>query len=78
MNAEQLIAFDLIRRLHDLVGPVVVTQVDLVACEDGGASTMAYIYDVDDACVPLVFDTPPNFDAVALQAALESNVGTRH
>ena len=76
---EQLIAFTLLARLHALVGPVTVTQVDLVRCEDDGRTTMAYLYHDprSDACAPLCFDTPPGFDPIALTAALEAR-GTVH
>lgn len=76
MNTDR-IAFDLMVRLHALAGPVTVAQVDLVPCECGTA-TMAYLYDVDDNCTPLVFDTPRYFDPAALQAALEGSGGTVH
>ena len=79
MNAEVRIAFDLLARLHALVGPVTVMQCDLVACEDNGRTTMAYLYHdpASDACAPLCFDTPPGFDPAALTVALLGG-GTVH
>jgi hypothetical protein len=76
--SEQRIAFSLLTRLHAVVGPAVVVQVDLVSCEDG-CSTMAYLYTdpLSDACTALCFDTPDGFDAAALTAALEAT-GTVH
>ena len=76
MNTQRL-AFDLLARLHDVAGPVEVTQVDLVKCEDNGKSVMAYFYDAADGCTALVFTTPRDFDPIALTLALEG-VGTVH
>jgi hypothetical protein len=79
MNVETRLAFDLLARLHALVGPVTVVQCDLVVCEDAGRTIMAYLYHdpASDACVGLCFDTPPDFDPAALTAALEAT-GTVH
>jgi hypothetical protein len=76
MTTERL-AFDLLARLHAVVGPVTVVQVDLVRCEDGGRTTMAYVYAPDGECTALAFATPANFDPEALTAALEAH-GTVH
>jgi hypothetical protein len=69
MNADTL-AFELLAELQRRAGSTALDQVDLVACEDEGRTTMAYCYAPDGSCTPICFDTPLGFDPDALKVAL--------
>ena len=77
MNADTL-AFELLAELQRRAGSTALDQVDLVLCEDDGASVMGYFYHLDGACTPICFDTPENFDPAALRSALMGYGGTVH